>query len=218
WIEVLLILPEEKWVSPLVSIEIHQTERMMSQSPLVYITRKLTQKTMNILGDVAEEETWEKEDININREVMRSKHEHTTSLIPRLTEKIDRTLLSQAKNMKVISNLAVGYDNVDVTEASKYNIKVTNTPDVLTETTADLAFTLLMSTARRVIESVDYIRNNQWTTWSPMQLAGKDIHNKTIGIFGMGRIGEAISQRAKGFGMEVIYNSRTKKEEAEKNI
>src|SRR5699024_4517671 len=126
------------------------------------------------------------------------------------------TLLSQAKNMKVISNLAVGYDNVDVTEASKYNIKVTNTPDVLTETTADLAFTLLMSTARRVIESVDYIRNNQWTTWSPMQLAGKDIHNKTIGIFGMGRIGEAISQRAKGFGMEVIYNSRTKKEEAEK--
>src|SRR5699024_1606268 len=90
------------------------------------------------------------------------------------------------------------------------------TPDVLTETTADLAFTLLMSTARRVIESVDYIRNNQWTTWSPMQLAGKDIHNKTIGIFGMGRIGEAISQRAKGFGMEVIYNSRTKKEEAEK--
>src|SRR5699024_11921477 len=116
-------------------------------------------------------------------------------LISMLTMKIVSTLQSKAKNMKVISNFTVGYDDVDVIEASKYNIKVTNARDVLTETTDDLAFTLLMSTARRVIESVDYIRNNQWTTWSPMQLAGKDIHNKTIGIFGMGRIGEAISQR-----------------------
>ncbi|HLR53370.1 MAG TPA: NAD(P)-dependent oxidoreductase [Pseudogracilibacillus sp.] len=190
----------------------------MNKKPLVYITRKLPQKTINILEDVAEVEMWDKEDVNIPRELLLSKSKNASALITMLTEKIDGTLLSQAKNMKVISNLAVGYDNVDVTEASKYNIKVTNTPDVLTETTADLAFTLLMSTARRVIESVDYIRNNQWTTWSPMQLAGKDIHNKTIGIFGMGRIGEAISQRAKGFGMEVIYNSRTKKEEAEKNI
>jgi len=190
----------------------------MNKKPLVYITRKLPQKTINILEDVAEVEMWDKEDVNIPRELLLSKSKNASALITMLTEKIDGTLLSQAKNMKVISNLAVGYDNVDVTEASKYNIKVTNTPDVLTETTADLAFTLLMSTARRVIESVDYIRNNKWTTWSPMQLAGKDIHNKTIGIFGMGRIGEAISQRAKGFGMEVIYNSRTKKEEAEKNI
>src|SRR5690625_6693895 len=114
--------------------------------------------------------------------------------------------------------MAVGFDNIDVQFAQSKNIIVTNTPDVLTETTADLTFALLMATARRLVEAMDYIRDNQWGDWAPFMMAGTDIHQKTIGIVGRGRIGEAVAKRAKGLRMKVLYHNRTRKIEVETNL
>src|SRR5699024_9288122 len=107
-----------------------------------------------------------------------------------------RDILQHAKKLKVISNMAVGFNNIDVEAATEMGIPVTNTPGVLTETTADLTFALLMATARRLNESEQFLRKGHWKTWSPMLLTGLDIHHSTIGIIGLGRIGEAIAKRA----------------------
>jgi glyoxylate reductase len=120
--------------------------------------------------------------------------------------------------LKVVSNMAVGYNNIDVAAATKRGIAVTNTPGVLTETTADLTFALLLATSRRLIEAADYLRKGEWKTWSPMQLTGLDIYGTTLGIIGMGRIGEAIAKRAAGFDMNVLYCNRSRKPEVEKTL
>src|SRR5690625_917520 len=110
------------------------------------------------------------------------------------------------------------YGNINIAEATQKRIIVTHTHEVLTETTADLTFALLMATARRLIEESDYIREDKWGPWSPFQLAGADVHHKTIGIVGMGRIGEAVAKRAKGFGMSILYYNRSRKYEAENTL
>lgn len=126
-----------------------------------------------------------------------------------LTDRVDDEFLEAAgPRLKVISNFAVGYDNVDVPACVRRNVAVGNTPGVLTETTADLAFTLLMAVARRVPEARDYVRDDEWRTWGPMLLLGKDIHGATLGIVGFGRIGREMARRAAGFGMRVLYHSR----------
>src|SRR5699024_5945984 len=135
-----------------------------------------------------------------------------------LTDNIDKSLIDKTSNLKVISNMAVGFDNIDIESATNRKIMVTNTPEILTETTADLTFALLMSTARRLSESENYLRNGKWKTWSPMLLAGQDIHGANLGIIGLGRIGEALSKRAKGFNMNIYYYSRTRKKEKEKEL
>lgn len=135
-----------------------------------------------------------------------------------LTDNIDGKLIEKANKLKVISNLAVGYNNIDIKAASEKGIKVTNTPGVLTETTADLTFALLMATARRITEASHFLRAGDWKTWSPMLLTGQDIYNRTLGIIGLGRIGEAIARRAKGFNMNVVYHNRSRKTEAEESL
>src|SRR5699024_12273702 len=105
----------------------------------------------------------------------------------------------------IVSNLAVGFDNIDLDVAKEYDVPVTNTPDVLTETTADLTFALLIATARRLIEGYERIQKNEWDNWAPFMLAGTDIHHKTISIVRMGRIAEAVAERAKGFSRTIIY-------------
>jgi glyoxylate reductase len=133
-----------------------------------------------------------------------------------LTEKIDRELLSNAERLKVIANMAVGYDNIDLAEATRRGIPVTNTPDVLTETTADTAMALILSTARRIVEADRYVRDGRWTiSWSPMTMVGTDVHGKTLAIYGLGRIGEAVARRARGFDMKIIYHSASRKPESE---
>jgi len=131
-----------------------------------------------------------------------------------LTEQVDDELLDAAGDqLKVVANMAVGYNNVDVDACSKRGIPVTNTPGVLTDTTADLAFALLLAAARRLPESERYLRTGDWEGWGPLQFMGADVHGKTLGIFGMGRIGQATARRAKGFGMRVVYTSRRRIEE-----
>lgn len=129
-----------------------------------------------------------------------------------LTERIDRELLDSAKKLKVIANMAVGYDNIDLAEATRRGIPVTNTPGVLTETTADTAMALILSVARRIVEADRYVRDGRWTLpWSPMMMVGTDVHGKTLAIYGLGRIGEALARRARGFGMKIIYHSASRK-------
>jgi glyoxylate reductase len=129
------------------------------------------------------------------------------ALLPLLTERIDAELMDAAgPQLKVVANMAVGYNNVDIHAATERTIMVTNTPGVLTETTADLAWALLMAAARRISESERYLRAGKWEAWGPRQFLGVDVHGKTLGIFGMGRIGRAVARRARGFDMKVIYN------------
>jgi glyoxylate reductase len=126
-------------------------------------------------------------------------------LVCQLTDTIDAALMDAAPELEVIANVAVGYDNVDLAAARERRIVVTNTPGVLTETTADLAFTLLMATARRITEAERYLRAGAWRKWGIDLLCGRDIHGATLGLVGLGRIGEAVAERARGFRMRVLY-------------
>ncbi len=134
---------------------------------------------------------------------------HAQGAITTLREPITAAVLDACPQLKVVSNIAVGYNNIDVAACTARGIVVTNTPDVLTQTTADFAWALLMAAARRLPEAERYLRDGQWQHWSLNQLVGKDVHGATLGIVGMGRIGGAIAARAAGFGMPVIYHNRS---------
>ncbi|QWD78362.1 D-glycerate dehydrogenase [Polynucleobacter sp. MWH-Svant-W18] len=132
------------------------------------------------------------------------------------SERIDANALSQAKDLKVVANISVGYNNFDVPAMTAAGVMATNTPDVLTDTTADFGFALLMATARRITESEHWVRAGEWKKWSIVNNPlGMDIHHSTIGIIGMGRIGQGIAKRALGFGMNVIYHNRSRLSEAD---
>jgi glyoxylate reductase len=140
------------------------------------------------------------------------------ALLSLLTEKVDAELLDAAPDLKIVANLAVGYDNVDVAAAAARGVVVTNTPDVLTEATAELTWALILAAARRVVEGDTLVRRGEWTGWSPTQLLGTTLVGKTLGIFGMGKIGAAVARRAAGFGMTVIYTNRTRNVAVEAEI
>jgi glyoxylate reductase len=186
--------------------------------PKIYITRKLPDLVVEKLKEVSEVKMWEKEDEPVPREILEKEIRDVDGLYCLLTETIDEHLLNLAPKLKIVSNMAVGYNNIDVAAATQKGIMVTNTPGVLTETTADLTFALLMATARRLVEAADYLREGSWKTWSPMQLTGQDINGATLGIFGLGRIGEALAKRARGFDMKIIYHNRSRKPEAEEQL
>ncbi len=172
--------------------------------PRVFIARLIAQEALDMIAQVTEMEVWPQE-LPPSYEVLREKVQDVDGLLPLLTDRIDAPLMEAASKLKVISNLAVGYDNIDIPEATRRGIVVGNTPGVLTETTADLAFALLMTAARRVVEADNHTRKGLWKTWSPMILLGQDVHHATLGIVGLGRIGAEITKRAKGFNMRVLY-------------
>jgi glyoxylate reductase len=186
--------------------------------PKVYLTRKLSDEIIARLENVCEVSMWQEENLPVPREVLEHEIQEVDGLFCLLTEKIDAPLLEKAKNLKIIANMAVGYNNIDIDAATVKKITVTNTPGVLTETTADLTFALMMATARRLVEASDYLRQGNWETWSPMLLTGQDIYGATLGIIGMGRIGEALAKRAQAFDMKVMYHNRSRKPEAEQQL
>lgn len=186
--------------------------------PRIYVTRKIPGELLEPYKDIFEFHMWEKETEPVPRDVLLKETAQADGLLCMLSDQIDEALLKEASRLKIVANLAVGYDNIDLDAAKSRDIIVTNTPDVLTETTADLGFALLMATARRIVEASNYVQADQWENWAPYLLAGSDIHHKTIGIVGMGRIGEAIARRAKGFGMSVLYHNRSRKYEAEDEL
>jgi len=138
-------------------------------------------------------------------------------ILPTVTEKMDAEVMDAAGDgLKVIANMAVGYDNVDLDAAGERNVVVTNTPEVLNETTADTAFLLLLAAARRLGEAERLLRSGGWEAWGPMQLTGPDVWGKKLGVVGFGRIGQAVARRARGFDMEVLYHDQYRNESAEK--
>src|SRR5262249_18745090 len=148
---------------------------------------------------------WEKGEEGVGGVGLSARVRGKEGLVCHIVSAIDDEVLAAAPTVKVVANVAVGYNNVDVAAAKKRGVVITNTPDVLTETTADFAFTLLMAAARRVVEADRYVRTGQWKTWKWDLLWGTDIHGKTLGVVGFGRIGRAVARRGLGFGMRVLY-------------
>ncbi len=172
--------------------------------PRVYVTRVVPQAALTLLEQQCQVEVWEGEH-PVPRQVLLERVGQIEGLYCLLTERIDDELLDAAPRLRVVSNMAVGYDNVDVAACTARGIPVGHTPGVLTDTTADFAFALLMAAARRIVEGADYVRAGQWKTWSPTLLLGHDVHGATLGLIGFGRIGRAMARRAQGFNMRVLY-------------
>lgn len=186
--------------------------------PYVYITRRLPVEVIKPLTEKYDVHMWEYDDQPVSREVLLEEAKKADALLTMLTEAVDESVLTAGARLKVVANMAVGYDNVDVAAASRAGVAICNTPDVLTDTTADLTFALLMAAARRMVEAAEFIKQDQWKSWSPFLLAGHDVHHKTIGIVGMGKIGETVAKRATGFEMKILYHNRTRKPEAEQML
>jgi glyoxylate reductase len=176
----------------------------MAQKKLVAVTRPIPDAGLALLREVCEIRQWEDE-LPPSPEELDALLDGVDGALTLVTDRIDGDLLDRHPTLRVVSNFAVGYDNVDVDAATARGVAVCNTPGVLTEATAELAFSLLMATARRIPEAVDYVRDGHWRTWGPLLLLGRDITNATIGIVGFGRIGQAVARRARGFGMRVVY-------------
>jgi glyoxylate reductase len=169
----------------------------------IFVTRQLPGPALERLRDTHETTVWP-EQLPPSYEQLREHSAQADALLTLLTDRIDADLIAAAPNVKVIANYAVGYDNIDVAAATARGIAVGNTPDALTEATADLAFALLMAAARRITEAADAARSGRWLTWDPSAFLGADIYGSTLGIIGLGRIGQAVARRAAGFGMEVL--------------
>jgi glyoxylate reductase len=178
--------------------------------PRLYVTRQLPDPVMTALTERFDL-TQPPETAPPNRDTVLAGIRHADALICTLAEQIDAPILSKASHLRVIANYAVGYNNIELDAARAHNIVVTNTPDILTESTADLTWALLLATARRVPEGHSLVQRGVWTGWDPRQLLGADVFGRTLGIIGMGRIGQAVARRADGFNMPVLYHNRTPK-------
>jgi len=135
-------------------------------------------------------------------------------VVSQLTDRFSAEVIESLDGLKIIANVAVGFDNIDVPAATRKGILVTNTPDVLTETTADFAFALLLATARRVVEAHQFVHAGQWRKWTIDLLVGRDVHHRTLGLFGMGRIGQAVARRGRGFSMRILYHDAARAAES----
>ena len=188
--------------------------------PKVFLTRELPPKAMQRLQETTELE-YNKEDRVLSKEEIIKGIQDKDVLLCLLTDAIDGEIMDANPNLKVIANYAVGFNNIDVEAATQRKIPVTNTPGVLTETSADMAFALIMATARRIPEADKFLRTGDWKGWGPLQFLGADIYGATLGIIGLGRIGKAVAKRASGFDMRVVYWNRTRlseQEEKEKGL
>lgn len=186
--------------------------------PKVYVTRKLPQVALEELAAVCDVEIWDYESPEPSYELIRDKVKDKEGLLCLLTDRIDAALIDSAPNLKVISQCAVGYDNIDIEAAQAHGIEVGNTPGVLTDATADHTFALLMASARRFNEAIGYVKNGNWQTWGLTILLGQDIWGATLGIVGMGRIGQALAKRARGFEMRILYSDHQRKPNVEKEL
>lgn len=186
--------------------------------PKVFLTRELPPKSMERLFEHTDLE-YNKEDRVLTKEEIIAGVKGKDALLCLLTDSIDGEIMDANPDLQIIANYAVGFNNIDVDAATSRKIPVTNTPGVLTETSADLAFTLLVSTARRIVEGDNFLRTGKWNGWGPLQYLGSDIYGATLGIIGLGRIGKAVAKRANGFDMKIVYWNRTRlSEEEEKEL
>jgi glyoxylate reductase len=190
----------------------------MPAKPKVFVSRVIPEAGLAKIKQNCEAEVWS-EQMPPSYELLRQKVPGCDGLVALLTDKIDAGLMDAAAGLKVVSNYAVGFNNIDVAAATARGIAVGNTPGVLTDATADMAFCLLIAAARRVVEGHQYSLAGKWKTWEPLGHLGQDLVGKTLGIVGMGRIGLAMAQRCHGgWGMNVLYHDVYKNEKAEKEL
>ncbi len=183
--------------------------------PRIFVTRAIHDAGLQIINRNFSAEIWP-EYVPPPRDVLIDRVKKVDGLITLLSDKIDAEIMAQAPDLKIIAQLAVGFDNIDIREATKRGICVTNTPEVLTDASADFAFAMLMAVARRVVEADRYVRNGNWkVAWHPSMMLGHDIFGATLGIIGAGRIGQAMARRGRGFNMPILYSSSTPKPEFE---
>ncbi len=185
--------------------------------PKVFVSRLIPDEGLNLVLDACDAEVWQDE-LPPPREILLEKIRDKVGLLSLLTDKIDAELMDMNPQLRVVSNYAVGFDNVDIPAATARGLPIGNTPGVLTDTTADFAFTLLMSAARRVVEGADYVRAGKWKTWGPKLLMGVDVHGATLGLVGFGRIGQAMAKRASGFDMRVLYYDQYRRADLEQSM
>lgn len=180
----------------------------------VFITSQYPGESVERLSEKYDVVVYPKSTLPTHQELLQQAKD-SAALITTVSDIVDKELIDESPELKIVSNSGVGYENVDIAYATEKGVFVTNTPNVLTETTADLAWALMFSVARRIIEADEYVREGQFQCWHPSLLLGMNIHEKTLGIYGMGRIGTAVARRAKGFNMRVLYQNRSRKEDAE---
>jgi glyoxylate reductase len=183
----------------------------------VIVTRRLPGEAVEKLRDKFEVSV-NPHERNLSNEELNELCQGAAGVITMLGDRVDRAFLESHPELKVVSNYAVGYNNIDLQAAAACGVAVTNTPGVLTEATADIAWALIMACGRRVVEGDRLTRSGRFDGWAPEMLLGQDVFGATLGIVGMGRIGQATARRALGFGMEIIYHSRQPKPEAEKQL
>lgn len=176
--------------------------------PLVAVTREIPQAGLDILAGECELRVWPEEMPPTPGELA-AFLEGADGALTLLDDRIDGAVLDAHPGLRIVSNYAVGYDNIDVAAATERGVAVCNTPGVLTETTAEFAFALLMATSRRIVEAAAYIQDGHWKTWGPKVLLGQNIHGATIGIIGFGRIGQAMARMARGFEMRILVLDKT---------
>jgi lactate dehydrogenase-like 2-hydroxyacid dehydrogenase len=173
--------------------------------PAVLVTKRIYPEAIEYLRSKVEVD-YRNTDEGLSPEELRERLRGKQAVVSQLTDRFDAPVIESLEGVRAIANVAVGFDNIDVAAATRRGILVTNTPDVLTDTTADFAWALLMAAARRVVEGHRFVHSGQWDQWRIDLLVGQDIHHRTIGVFGMGRIGQAVARRAAGFSMRILYN------------
>ena len=173
--------------------------------PTILVTKRIYPEAIEYLKQRAEVDYVESDD-GLSAPELAARINGKQGVVSQLTDRFTAEVIEALVGVRVIANVAVGFDNIDLPAATRHRILVTNTPEVLTDTTADFAFTLLLAAARRVVEGHQYVHSGQWTKWRIDLLVGQDVHHRTLGIFGMGRIGQAVARRARGFSMRILYH------------
>jgi lactate dehydrogenase-like 2-hydroxyacid dehydrogenase len=174
--------------------------------PAVLVTKRIYPEAVEHLRSRSLDVEYVDSDDGLTADELARRLHGKQAVVSQLTDKFTAGVIDSLDGIRVIANVAVGYDNIDVPAATRRGILVTNTPDVLTDTTADFAFALLLAAARRVVEGHHYVHSGEWTKWRIDLLVGQDVHHRTMGIFGMGRIGQAVARRAAGFSMRILYH------------
>ncbi|HKW97106.1 MAG TPA: D-glycerate dehydrogenase [Bryobacteraceae bacterium] len=181
--------------------------------PAVLVTKRIYPEAIAYLKQHAEVDYADSDD-GLTAAELAERIRDKQAAVSQLTDKFNAAVIGALVGIKIIANVAVGFDNIDVAAATRKGILVTNTPEVLTDTTADFAFALLMAAARRVVEGHKFVHSGEWTKWRIDLLVGQDVHHRTLGIFGMGRIGQAVARRGRGFAMRILYNDAVRAPEA----
>jgi len=186
---------------------------MVAMKPSVLVTKRIYPEAIEYLRQHCDVDYVENDE-GLTAEQLKERIRGKQAVVAQLMNKFSAEVIDSLDGVKIIANVAVGFDNIDVPAATRKGILETNTPDVLTETTADFAFALLLAAARRVVEGHQFVHAGQWRKWSIDLLVGHDVHHRTLGIFGMGRIGQAMARRGRGFSMRILYNDAVRAPEA----